>query len=105
MEHQRWAASICEAIRTRRMLEFDYHGKRRVVHPYCHGVTPKGNETLRAIQVSGAAGSRGITSGKLWTIGEIERLRVLDETFRPDDPNYNPADSAMAEIHCRVERP
>jgi hypothetical protein len=29
-------------------------------------------------------------------------LRVLDEAFTPDDPYYNPRDSAMIEIHCGI---
>jgi hypothetical protein len=29
-------------------------------------------------------------------------LRMLDETFAPDDPNYNPNDSGMQEICCRI---
>jgi hypothetical protein len=45
-------ATICQAIRTRVLLEFDYDGRHRVAAPYCH----------------------------------------------------NPDDTAMAEIHCRVER-
>jgi hypothetical protein len=27
---------------------------------------------------------------------------LLDETFAPDDPNYNPNDRAMKQIYCRV---
>jgi hypothetical protein len=30
-------------------------------------------------------------------------VRVSDETFVPNDPNYNPNDSAMTRIVCRIE--
>jgi hypothetical protein len=29
-------------------------------------------------------------------------VRTLDERFVPDDPDYEPNDSAIARIHCRV---
>jgi hypothetical protein len=28
--------------------------------------------------------------------------RILEETFAADDPNYNPNDSGMKSIHCRI---
>jgi hypothetical protein len=93
---------ICEAIRDRKLLQFHYHGKLRVVAPYCHGVSTRGSELLRAVQVRGASSSGGFGQGKLWTVGEMVGARVLDEPFAPNDPNYNPNDSAMSEIHCCV---
>ena len=92
---------ICEAIRKRRLLQFQYHGKLRVVAPYCHGVSTRGTEVLRAIQVGGEIGSGGLI-GKLWAVTDIIGVRLLDTPFTPDDPNYNRDDSAMKQIHCRV---
>jgi hypothetical protein len=96
---------ICQAIQQRQLLEFDYKGKRRVVAPYCHGFSSKDSEVLRAIQVRGESSSGpggGLGFGKLWTVAEMVGARVLDEPFTPDDPNYNPDDTAMARICCRV---
>jgi hypothetical protein len=94
--------AICEAIRERKLLQFHYHGKLRVVAPYCHGVSARGSELLRAIQVRGASSSGGFGQGKLWTVGDMVDVRVLGEPFVPNDPNYNPNDTAMSEIHCCV---
>ena len=93
---------ICEAIRKRRLLEFEYHGKRRVVAPYCHGVSTRGTEVLRAIQVSGASASGALGIGKLWAIADMVAPRMLDVPFMANDPKYEPDDSAMKQIHCRV---
>jgi hypothetical protein len=95
---------ICEAIRRRRVIEFDYGRGRRIVHPYCHGVTSTGTESLRAVQVGGPSGPGGLGFGKLWATSKMSNLSVTEQEFVPDDPNYNPDDSAMVEIHCRVER-
>lgn len=90
---------ICEAITRCCLLAFDYNGIRRVVQPYCHGFTRTGGETLRAIEV----GTGGRVFGKLWTVAKMKRLRLNSEHFIPDDPDYNPNDSSMVEIHCRVK--
>jgi hypothetical protein len=97
---------ICQAIRAQRLLEFDYSGYHRVVQPYCHGFTSKGAESLRAVQVNAdsRSGGRAFGFGKLWTVAKIQNLRIAPATFDADDPDYNPNDTAMPEIHCRVER-
>jgi hypothetical protein len=94
---------ICDAIRKRLLLEFRYGGLPRVVEPYAHGISTRGVEVLRAVQVGGASNSGGFGYGKLWALEEITALRITAETFPADDPNYNPDDSAMQSIHCRIE--
>jgi hypothetical protein len=93
---------ICTAIRRRSLLEFEYQGLRRVVAPYCHGRSARDVELLRAVQVRGQSRSGGFGFGKLWTVSEMKQVRVVDEPFVPDDPDYNPDDSALAKIHCRI---
>ncbi len=96
--------TICNAIRTRRLLTFAYGGRQRVVAPYCYGITSTGAETLRAIQVGGdsPSSSRGAAFGKLWTVAKMEGLTLTSQSFEPSDPNYNPHDTALIQIHCRV---
>lgn len=96
---------ICQAISARVLLEFDYHGAHRVVAPYCHGVSSHDTELLRAVQLrrsNSASRTGGFGFGKLWRVDEMANVRVTDEPFTPDDPHYNPNDSALARIHCRV---
>jgi hypothetical protein len=93
---------VCDAIRSHVLLEFDYHGHHRVVAPYCHGVNARGLEVLRAVQIRGTSASQGFGFGKLWLIADMEQARTLAEAFVPADPDYNPNDSAMPRIHCRI---
>jgi hypothetical protein len=93
---------LCEAIRKLALLEFRYRGLKRVVAPYCHGVSTRGGEVLRGVQVRGDSASGNFGFGKLWTVAEMLDLRMLDERFTPTDPNYNPDDHGMTQIHCRV---
>jgi len=94
---------ICEAIRSRVLIAFDYDGMHRVVAPYCHGFTTSG-EALRAVQVRGESRSGGLGTGKLWKIEKMLNARRTMETFEPDDPQYNQYDQAMTRIHCHIRR-
>lgn len=96
--------AICAAIREHRILEFEYDGRRRVVQPYCHGTSRAGHDSLRAIQIGGETGSGGFGYGKLWSVAKMSRLSLSTASFIADDPDYNPDDTAMIAIHCRVER-
>lgn len=96
---RRLELTICEAIAGLRLLTFEYNGVARIVQPYCHGFTRTGAETLRAVEVGG----RGGAFGKLWTVAKMQNLRATAEHFTPDDPDYNPDDRAMVEIHCRAK--
>ena len=49
--------TICEAIRNRRRLSFDYDGSRRVVDPYVLGHDAGGRLLLSAVQISGGSGA------------------------------------------------
>jgi hypothetical protein len=93
---------ICEAIRRHALLEFDYDGHHRIVQPYCHGVGSKRREMLRAIQVGGSSRTGAFGFGKLWRVDKMERLRIGNDPFTAVDSDYNPDDSAMIQIHCRV---
>lgn len=95
--------AICAAIRNHELLVFDYDGLRRVVAPYCHGATVKG-EVVRGVQVDGESRSLGFGFGKLWAVEKMMNLRRNGELFVPDDPLYKPDDSAMASVHCYVQR-
>ena len=96
---RRLELNICEAITRQWLLAFDYGGVRRLVQPYCHGFTRTGSETLRGVEVN----ARGRAFGKLWTVAKMQNLHLTSEGFAPDDPDYNPNDSAMADIHCCVK--
>lgn len=93
---------ICTAIRQRSVLAFQYRGLHRVVEPYCHGISTRGAEVLRAVQIAGDSSSGGFGFGKLWTVSAMAGLHITDQSFVADDPDYNPDDSGMKEIHCRV---
>jgi hypothetical protein len=96
---------LCEAIATKRLLAFTYEGHPRVVAPYCHGFTRAGGEALRAVQLRGSSRSGHFAGGKLWTVSKMRLVRTLEERFVADDRDYEPNDSAMLRVHCRILAP
>lgn len=97
-------AAICRAIRERRVIRFLYNDDLRRVEPFCYGESPKGKELLRAYQIGGGSASDSL-GWKLFDVEKIEALSVTDATFEGRRPFYNPQDSAMETIYCRVSRP
>jgi hypothetical protein len=96
------SALICEAVRRRVLLEFDYDGLHRVVQPYRHGIGLTGRESLRAIQIAGQNRGKQGAAGKLWTVSKMVNLSVSAQSFLPDDVNDDPQDSAFESIDCAV---
>jgi hypothetical protein len=83
------------------LLAFDYDGRPRIVAPYAHGFK-RGAEVLRAIQVGGSSRSGTFDFGKMWTVSRMKTMRLTGASFVADDPRYNPDDSGMDSIHCRI---
>jgi len=65
-------------------------------------MTRKNAEVVRAVQVAGASRSGPTVTGKLWLVTKMHNLRLTDDNFLPTDPLYNPDDTAMILIHCRI---
>jgi hypothetical protein len=93
---------VCNAIRDRTLIAFDYDDHPRIAAPYCHGVTRKWQESVRAVQVGGTSRSGTLGEGKLFTLAKMKNLRPTGQRFTPDDPEYDPNDAALIGIHCRV---
>jgi hypothetical protein len=94
--------SMCAAIRGRAVIQFYYGGGLRTAEPYCHGTSHAGNEVLRAYQTGGFSESGNPIGWKLFEVGEISIIRQTGATFSTNRSGYNPNDSHMMSIHCRV---
>lgn len=93
---------ICSAIESNNLISFYYDGGTRNVEPHCYGLSKKGNELLRAFQVSGYSESGNPYGWKLFSVEKISDITIEDDTFDSPRPDYNPNDKAMSEIYCCV---
>jgi hypothetical protein len=87
---------LCTAIHLRRRISFNYHGRLRVAEPQCYGISTAGKEALRVFLI------RGVRSEPLFTVTEMQDIKLLDETFERPGPNYKKDDSAMKSIFCQL---
>jgi len=97
--------TICSAIKSRRTIEFYYHGGYRTVEPFCLGMVMSGerdNESLLCYQVGGFSELREAVEWKLYRASEMEDITVLNEQFGGDRPGYAPDDIDMIAIYCCV---
>lgn len=93
--------SIKQAITNKKIIEFFYDDKQRIVEPYLIGNTTTGKQSLRAYQIGGNSNSK-IPSWKIFTIVKISNVKVTENTFSKRS-DYNPNDRGMNQILHRVE--
>jgi hypothetical protein len=98
MEPQPKVPQLCIAIRGRRRISFVYHGRERVAEPQCYGISTAGKEALRVFLIQGRSGQ----PEPLFTVAEMEGLKLLQQTFAKPGPNYKQGDSAMKHIFCEL---
>lgn len=96
-------ATICAAIRGRRLLMFAYGDQLRVVEPHAYGLSRAGNELLSAWMRPGLSRVDPEGGWRTYRVEHLEALQPLDEIFTPQ-PDYNPEDDRWAEVLCRVTR-
>jgi hypothetical protein len=89
---------ICDAIKNKQRLQFNYNTKIRVVEPQCYGIGYKGSELLRAYEVEGDVKK----SNKLYTLLDTSSLVALQQFFTEPGPNYRKGDKAMKTIFCEL---
>ncbi len=101
----RTRAAICSVIKSRRIMEFFYHGGYRRVEPFCLGLVMSGeadNESLLCYQIGGYSELREVVGWKLYRASEMEDIEIFREQFGGDRPGYDPDSVDMVTIYCCV---
>lgn len=93
MSHQ-----ICEAISKRYILVFYYNGSRRIVEPHLLGYDSDGDLTLSSWQLTGGSGE----GWRDFHVDKLSGLATTGATFSGSRPGYNPNDSTLERIVCRL---
>ncbi len=95
---------ICEAIRSKKLLQFSYGNHMRVVEPHILGRDSSGHDILSAYLVRGYSESRKQPYWRFYLLRDLKLLIMLDETFARPRKGYNPKDSRMLKVYCRLAR-
>lgn len=93
---------ICDAIGRKRVLEFYYDGYPRSVEPHACGNDTKGNDVVRAYQISGGSESGEYVGWKLFKLSKMNYMEISTTTFAGPRPDYKRGDSAMRVIYCQL---
>ena len=94
---------ICDAIRARRLIRFVYDGYERVVEPHLYGVNTAGHEAVRGYLVRGWSGSDASPGWRMYLVNRMEGLAALADSFSEPRAEYNPDDSQMERVYCKLE--
>jgi hypothetical protein len=94
---------ICDAIRTRSLLRFIYDGYERVVEPHLYGINSANHEMLSCWLVGGWSASEAAPGWRNYLVREMHDIQVLAEKFDGARAGYNPEDTRMGQVFCRLE--
>lgn len=94
---------ICAAIRARRLLMFGYRDAVRVVEPHLYGVNTAGHEALSAWLRPGMSRADPGGGWRMFLVGELRDVQMLDERFDGPRAGYNPDDPHLPTVYCRVD--
>ena len=72
---------ICNAIKSKQLIQFNYEDGARIVEPYCFGLSKNDKEILRAYQVKGYSKSGNPVGWKLFNASKIKNIKINNEFF------------------------
>lgn len=92
---------LCRAIADKRLIQFKYDGRSRIVEPFCCGISTANNYVLRGFQIRGSEKTKPLC-WRLYELLEMSQLSVTQHNFKGKREDYNPKDSAMTKIFCHI---
>lgn len=92
---------LCRAITEKLIVQFKYDGRSRIVEPFACGINAAGNYVLQGFQIRGSDKTKPLC-WRMYELSLISQLSVTQHPFKGKREDYNPADSAMTEIFCRI---
>jgi predicted DNA-binding transcriptional regulator YafY len=89
---------ICSAIKNKQVISFYYKNRQRFVEPHLLGCNQTNELRLSAWQLQG-----GTQEGwRDFHISKISSLAITDKNFVSSRQGYNPNDSTILRIECRL---
>ena len=95
-------ALICDAIRGRKLMMYEYGGLIRVVEPHLYGETAAGARLLSGWLRPGYSRSDPNGGWRTWRVDRIGSEQLLDVQFDGARPGYNPTDPRMTRVVCAL---
>jgi hypothetical protein len=100
MSGLRTTTAIVEAISTKHLLAFDYHGKARLVEPHTYGLDRWNRTLLCAFQVECDAMSK--PGWRFFFVEQMTNTHVDNSRFAAPRPDYLRGDGAFKSISAEL---
>jgi hypothetical protein len=99
--------NLWAAIQARRVIEFDNLGNHHIVEPFALGITLLGNPDNEAVICYKIGGSEDVklTGWRLYRIHLIHKLKIREERFTGERPDYDPDQIGMQKVFICVRLP
>jgi len=107
MDLEKTKDAICGAIGERKVIQFRYSNKIRVVEPYVCGISALNKYILRGFQTGGQSSSSRKLGWRLFELANMTNLEITEAEFSGFGGarrSYNPKDPAMKQIFCRIPK-
>lgn len=90
------------AISEKKIIEFNYHGYRRIVEPHVYGIKD-GKYQIQVYQIAGGSESGGIPEWRRMDLDEVSGMRLSEERFKGPRPYPSGKHSEFDDIIAVVE--
>lgn len=90
-----------KAIMNHHSVNFDYHGRNRIVNPHFYGING-GVMQLHAFQIGGESEQGGLPDWRNFIIGDIINLKSTDAIFDAPSLGYNPNGTHYTKIDFQI---
>lgn len=92
---------LCRAITEKRLIQFKYDGRSRIVEPFCFGTNASENFVLLGFQIRGADKTKPLC-WRFYYLAEISQLNITQHGFNGKRADYNPLDTLITRTICRI---
>ncbi len=92
---------LCGAIAGKRLIQFKYDGRSRIVEPFCCGTNSAESYVLQGFQLRGSDKTKPLC-WRIYELSEMSQLSVTQHAFKGKRGEYNPENPAMTKVFCRI---
>ena len=92
---------LCRAISEKRIVQFKYDGRSRIVEPFCCGMNSAENYVMRGFQIRGSDKTKPLC-WRIYELAGMSQLSVTNHSFNGKRADYTPADPLVTEIFCSI---
>lgn len=92
---------LCRAIAEKRLVQFKYDGRSRIVEPFCCGTGRAGNLLLKGFQIRGSEKTKPLC-WRVYELSDMSQLSVTQHGFTGKRDDFVAGDKAIDRVLCSI---